>query len=80
MNIPDKMFSREFSKKHNVFEKASKWFNKLSIGGQLEAMYDAYIIAHLDKLKQLEEEKQTKEDNPTLYAEGFPPIETEVSE
>lgn len=48
MNIPEKWFTSEFAEKNKIFEKAERWFNKKSPHGQLEAIYDAYIV-HLKR-------------------------------
>lgn len=55
MNIPKEMFTREFAEKNKIFEKAERWFNKKSPGGQLEAIYDAYIV-HLMREKTMKKE------------------------
>jgi hypothetical protein len=40
------------AEKNKIFEKAERWFNKKSPQGQLEAIYDAYIV-HLVRVKNL---------------------------
>lgn len=43
MIIPDILFMREHATK-KMFKEAERWFNKLSPTGQLNAIYDAWII------------------------------------
>jgi hypothetical protein len=44
------MFTREYAE--GVWKKAEKWFNKLPPGGQLDAVYDAYVV-HITRKKEV---------------------------
>ena len=37
-------FERQYENDNKIFDKCEKWFNNMSPQGQLEALYDAYII------------------------------------
>jgi hypothetical protein len=43
MNIPDILFTREHATQ-KMFKRAERWFNNLSVTGQLDAIYDAWVV------------------------------------
>jgi len=46
--IPQYYFNREYATRERMAQ-AERWFHKLSVGGQIEAIWDAYMVEQARK-------------------------------